>query len=365
MRHLLSVLLVLMALGATSAHAAMEVGMQDDNAVVYGYNSRAAALDQFVEMGGTTVRMNLEHQRNHKYDKKKGLSAVRPSIGHYDDAVDDIIARGLTPQITLIWKRQNYARPMAKWMYNVVKHFGDKVNRYSILNEPDLLLNFGCGVHHIKKFKRRFRNQLVQGKRTLRAKVQTSSRGMDLDVACLRYRRGKLYRRLLARVVPGIRAANPDAEVLAGETSAQPGLDWFARGLKVKTLKVDGWAHHPFQFRDLSPGRPTEGWGIGNLKLLKRLVGMPVYLTEFGYPHPNSSMDKRVFGRRLKPAEIADVLPRAWTVARKAGVKEILQYQWYQKPSFRTEYWDTSINNTDDGQTTPAYKALRKLILSW
>jgi hypothetical protein len=366
MRRLPFLIVMLAALLASPAHAEMEVGMQDDNAVVYGYSSRVIALDQFVAMGGTSVRMNLEHQRNHDYDDNLGLSAVRPGISYYDDALKDILARGLKPQITLIWKQQNNPRKIAKWIYNVAHHFGNQVDRYSVLNEPDLLLEIGCNKHNLARFTARFQHNLLLAKHDqYRAQVLTSPRGMNLTTACSRYRRGRFYSRLLARVVPAIHAANADAQVLAGETSAQPGLDWFVRGADPRTLPVDGWAHHPFQLRDLTPGRPTTHWSIGNLDLLKSILHMPIYFTEFGYPHPHSSMDKRVYGHRITPEQVAHALPRAWALARRGGAREMTQYQWFLKPAFRTEFWETALNNHQKSKVTPAYKALRALIKRW
>ena len=62
MRLLLPVLALVLALCAPAR--AMEVGMQDDGTIVRGYNDRDLALKQFKRMGGTTVRINIEHRRN-------------------------------------------------------------------------------------------------------------------------------------------------------------------------------------------------------------------------------------------------------------------------------------------------------------
>ena len=75
-------------------------------------------------------------------------------------------------------------------------------------------------------------------------------------------------------------------------------------------------------------------------------------------------MDKRVLGYRVKPEQIAKALPVAWSLAG-AGARQMLQYQWYVKPPWRTEYWETALLEKDDGSTTPAYRALRRLIRSW
>jgi hypothetical protein len=362
----LACLVLAMALPA-GAHAAMEVAMQDDQTIVHGYRNRDLALRQFKAMGGTTVRINLEHRRATAELRNVRVGATRTSLRDYDAAINAIVAHGLKPQLTLIWKRQQDPALTAEWMSNVALHYGRKVPRYSISNEPDLLLEADCNPKVKAQFVRRFRDQItVGGNGRVRARVKTQGGTMILRTACLRYLRGQIYKRIVDEVVSEIHAVSPRAEILAGETSAQPGLEWFARGAQPQEMQIDGWAHHPFQLSDLTPRIPSSTrWGIGNLALLKKTLGVPIYLTEFGYPHPNSSMDKRVLGYRVKPQQIAKALPVAWSLARRGGARQMLQYQWYVKPPWRTEYWETALLESDDGSTTPAYRALRRLIRSW
>jgi hypothetical protein len=368
-RSLLVSLLLLLVACVAPASADMEVAMQDDASIVYGYSDRELALDQFVDMGGTNVRINFEHQRGDSYLKKTSVEYSRPLLVSYDSAVQTVLDHGLEPQITLVWHKQQDPTRFARWAYEVVSHFGDKVTRYSITNEPDLLIEVGnkCNAAGQRRFVRQFPGLMVRSGKSFRAKVLTQKRTMNLQVACLRYWRGRIYAHIVNEVQRSIHQASPDAEVLAGETSAQPGIDWFMRGVQPGRLRgVIGWAHHPFQLHTLTPGKPAQGtWGIGNIPLLKKVIRMPLYFTEFGYPHPNSSMDKRAFGRRLKPSEVARVLVKSWKIAKRAGAKEMLQYQWFLKPKFRHDYWETAIMDHDDGSTTPAYRALKRLILGW
>jgi hypothetical protein len=362
---LLACLLVLVALPAV-AHADMEVAMQDDLTIVHGNRNRDLALRQFKAMGGTHVRINLEHMRATNELDNTRTGATKTPLHLFDEAVDVIRNHGLKPQLTLIWKRQQNPGLVAAWMRNIADHYGTKVTRYSVLNEPDLLLEAKCGDRHRTEFIHRFRRLVVRGRKGyMRARTKTLGGAMNLKIACLRYRRGLIYKRIVAAAEEEIHVENPRAEILAGETSAQPGLEWFARGAQPQEMPIDGWAHHPFQLNDLTPRIPGNKWSIGNLRLLKRTLGVPIYLTEFGYPHPHSSMDKRVYGRRLKPQELARVLPVAWSLARKAGARQMLQYQWYVKPPWRTEFWETALLGTDNGRVTPAYRALRRLINSW
>jgi hypothetical protein len=359
----------LLLAASVPAHAAMEVGMQDDATIVYGYADRELALKQFTEMGGTNVRISFEHKRGSKYVNDFRPESSRPLLISYDSAIRAVLDHGLEPQLTLVWHKQQNPTKFARWAYNVVQHFGDDVTRYSITNEPDLLLEVGgkCNAAGQRRFVRRFPGLMVRRGKTFRAKVMTQKRTMNLQVACFRYWRGRLYTKIVNDVARSIHEASPDAEVLAGETSAQPGMDWFMRGVRPSRLRgVIGWAHHPFQLHDLTPGKEPPGtWGVGQIPKLKKIVRMPLYFTEFGYPHPNSSMDKRAYGRRLRQGEVARVLVNAWKVAKRAGAREMLQFQWFLKPKFRHEYWETAIMDHDDGDTTPAYRALKRWVLSW
>jgi hypothetical protein len=344
-----------------AASAEMEVGMQDDLTVVEGLASRELALDQFVAMGGTHVRMMVDHLRGSDLNKA-GFASQTP-VELYDQAVDAILARGLTPQITLFYRGQTNPRRWAAWAKTVAKHFGSKVDRYSIGNEPDLyeIEAKRCTPAVQKALRKQFPKE-IKGNR---AAVKTTQGTVKLKDACNRYQRGVTYRKIFNPAAKGVRAGNRSATVLAGETSPNASLDWFFKAVKPGGLNADGWAHHPFQYRDLTPAKAGKVWGVGQLDLLKKTVKMPVYLTEFGYPRPNSTMDKRVFGRRLTPKEVAKATVAAWKVARAKGAKQMLQYQWFKKPSFRTEFWDTAILNDDNGQTSPAYDALKAYISSW
>lgn len=364
-------LLLLLALAIILAPAAparaLEVGMQDDGTIVHGYHDRALALEQFKDMGGTTVRINVQHRRRARYDENTTSRAVRPALRLYDEAVDAIRAAGLKPQLTLVWRGNIEADLVGEWMGTMATHFSGRVRRFTILNEPDLNLRVedACDRQGLRRFRRRFPRRTFRVEGDWRAHDPTLPRGFDLRIGCLKHHRGLEYRRIVARATDSIYAANPYAQILAGETSAQVGLHWFTAAARPRQMDVSGWAHHPFQLRTLTPGRPAHNWGIGNLARVKRLVGLPLYLTEFGYPHPRSSMDRRVFGRRLTPREIARALPRAWRVARRARVRQMLQYQWFVKPTWRHEYWETALLEEDNGKLTPAYRALRSLILGW
>ncbi len=360
-------MLLACALVSTDARA-FDIAMQDDQTILHQSWNRELALDQFAAIGGTHIRINMDHKREKRFENNINFG-LRYPMRQYDEAVEAVRRRGMEVQLTLIWNRRDDPAFVAAWMGNIARHFGTRVNRYSVFNEPDLSLPLdgSCNGVGQRALMKRYPGKMVFTYGAWRARgVLVKDVNVPLATACRQFKRGQDYRTTFNAASRAIHQANPKAQVLAGETSALAGLEWFVRGALLKPLKqVDGWAHHPFQLRDLTPQKRANGWGVGNLKQFRRMVRMPVYATEFGYPHPNSTMDKRVFGRRLKPKEIAKALPRAWATARKAGVKEMLQYQWYKKPPHRTEYWDTAINNTDNGSTTPAYKALKRLLDSW
>lgn len=352
------------------AHAGrMEIGMQDDNAVVYQYSNRELALQQFVDMGGTTVRINVVHPYGTKNLNDTSASAVNAGLDAYDNALAALHAHNLRPQLTLVWSEQQDPAKFARWAQNLARHFGSSVPRYSIGNEPNLEISIGrsCNAAGQRALVSRFPTQFVPSGRSYKARTLTRQKYLNLSTACARYARGVVYGKIVKAVSRALHSVNPKLQILAGETSSQPGLDWFVRGVTAKNLKeIAGWAHHPFQNRDLTPAKePYDTWGMGNLDKVKQVVKLPLYLTEFGYPHPNSSMDKYAYGRRLKPQEVAKADVAAWKVAKKSGARLMLQYQWFLKPPFRTEYWETALLNHDDGSLTPAYLALQKLILGW
>ncbi|MEA2168747.1 MAG: hypothetical protein QOF76_2047, partial [Solirubrobacteraceae bacterium] len=195
--------------------------MQDDQAVIYGTYNRDLALTQFQAMGGNHVRINVVHPKG----GSKDTSFTNTTL--LDGAVDAVVAKGLTPQLTLFW-REKSPKLQAAWMKNVVAHFGDRVNRYSISNEPDLYITEDkpCTKNVIKGIEKQFKSQFVKQHGLLRAKVITAPKGVAPKDACLRYERGVTYNNLATAAVPAIHSANPNAQNLGGETSPTTGLDW-------------------------------------------------------------------------------------------------------------------------------------------
>ena len=112
-------------------------------------------------------------------------------------------------------------------MRNVAMHFGTKVKRYSVLNEPDYYLYYdegSCDVKSADKFRKRFQKRMVMTFGEWRARgTLVKGTNLSLRVACQRYLRGIEYRKIFNASAKAIHSVNPGREVLAGETSARPG----------------------------------------------------------------------------------------------------------------------------------------------
>ena len=132
-------LAALLAIAAPAS--AMEVSMQDDQAIVYQWHDRPLALSQFHAMGGTHVRINVMHRYGTARGQQDlGVDALEHPLAEYDAAIKAINDAGLTPQLTLVWYGQSDPAATAAWMEAMARHFAPGVDRYSVLNEPDLTI---------------------------------------------------------------------------------------------------------------------------------------------------------------------------------------------------------------------------------
>jgi hypothetical protein len=379
------------ALLAPGAARAVEVGMQDDSVMVYTTQSRSLALQQFIAAGGQWVRINVYHAP--RDEPGSGVYALDTHAGldRYDEAVDAIRAAGLNVQMTLTWYGENDADAVAEWAGQVSQHFaGHGVNRFSLLNEPDLTLVGAadlCDPETIRRLgstlsksytvdrlvrvpNRQVRRIRVHGhtrwvrkgtrrpylirrivvrnhKRHVRFYRRSTKAGTKLwstedgqlvtaRQGCLAIMRGRMYKAIASAATKAIRANAPGTQVLAGETSPAPTAEAFAR--EVGHLPIDGWAHHPYDF---SAGCVIT---MDQIDELRDVVGVPIYATEYG--------------------EMWGTPNRATTLARNIqtgiahGVVEIVQYGWFS----RQPNWDTALMRSDDGSLTPEYDAFRAAV---
>jgi hypothetical protein len=164
--------------------------------------------------------------------------------------------------------------------------------------------------------------------------------------------------------------------VLIGETSPQARgkagmapLTWLRKMVGRSHLRADGYAHHPYDYRN-SPRRSSGGRDDVTIASLGRLThelsrlarshrlrtphggALPLYLTEYGY---------LVRGRfKMNPARAARYLPQAFSIAlHNRNVKSMLQYGLVSAPI--DVNWDSALL-TSSGQQRPMFRSLRSWV---
>ncbi len=317
--------------GAQDA-SAFRVGIQDDNAFITApAPERAQAFARAKSIGATWLRINMVWQ---------GYQDL--GFGPYDRAVNEARAQGMRVQITItgnpryvrggagyVGLRPNVGR-YARWAGQVARHFRGRVYAYGIWNEPNLGMFF-----------------LPQG------------------------RAGQAhYRALYKAAYRTVKRGDRRAKVLIGETSpSNKPLRFLAAVAKGGGLRADGWAHHPYQFVRVAPGRPEKRYtGISNTaamkstlrtlakrKLLRTPAGkpLPIFFTEFGYPRQGSLFG--IFSESMR----ADYSVRAMRVARGAGAQVMVWYQVFNPAaSAKSTLWDTGLVGRD-GTESQVYSRLR------
>jgi hypothetical protein len=336
----------------------MEIAIQDD-AVLVGrlYYNRERALDQIQQLGATRLRVNLTWTAvlgGRQSARRTQPRSIAYDWAGYDGLVDAARARGMRVQMTIAgpaprWatgnRRVGVYRPdpgkFGAFARSAAQHFYGRVDRYSIWNEPNYS---GWLAPHAKS--------------------------------------PQLYRALFRAGYRGIKSADPNVQVLIGETSpyairgrAMAPLQ-FLRAVTCTDsrwrrhcpgLVADGYAHHPYEFKnrpDASyPGADNVTIGtLGRLtRALDRLArsgalrtryGQPlhVWLTEFGYMATGS--------RRLPAARRAAYLRRAFEIARaNPRVHGMVQYLLIQPPS-HWAHFNTAIALAN-GTPTPSFRALQ------
>jgi hypothetical protein len=350
---------------APSAYAAkgLEVAVQDDISMVHELphpSSRKLSLKLASGLTTSWVRANVlwSYVVGPAAKKKKEPKKITYNWTGYDRLVDQAAARGIRVELSLSGRAPAYATgnhkvgpdrvkagPFKRFAKAAAVHFGTKVNRYSIWNEP----NYRGWLSPVSK-------------------------------------QAKLYRALYISGYSAIKAANPSAQVLIGETSpysigrhnknAQSPLRFlrgvtcantrYKRAHKCSTLKTDGFAHHPYDFKHKvtykypgkdnvtvsTLGRLTSA--LSKLKKAKLLTtprgGVPyVYLTEYGYFASGKY--------KIKESTRGKYLVQAFKIAQKnKRVKQMLQFLLLKPPS-KFLFFDTSLTSRS-GKPGLAYKKL-------
>jgi hypothetical protein len=367
--------LVLLAVAATAApaHAAkgMEVALQDDGIFLYrAYYKRDRAFQQSAPLAVTRVRVLLQWAS--ALGRKQAKSRKAPAVPVYylkkwDDAIDAAAAHGVRVELTLTGHAPAFAtsnhkigpkrpspRLFGEFARAMAAHFKGRVDRYSIWNEP----NYSSWLAPMKKS-------------------------------------ANLYRGLYLAGYGGIKAADPAATVLMGETapyalkgrSIAP-LAFLRRTACVTrswkrdkrcakaqpapggALQADGFAHHPYDFTHAPtyryPGSDNATIGtlgrltsaLDKLRRAKALVApgghhMTVYLTEFGY--------FRSGRRKISEPRRAKYLKQAFSIAaRNRRVREMLQYYLVEPPhDYPGSFFNTGIVSLK-GKPRKPYRSLAK-----
>ena len=373
---LVAVAVLPLAAVASPAHAAkkMEVVVQDDGVFLYqSHYNRDQAFRQLRKLGASQLRINVLWWQT--MPNAQALARRKPRRINYDwSAWDSAIKRakdfGIKVQLDLTgdpptWACGNKKAPglcdgykpnvkaFGQFAQAAAKHFGRRVTRYSIWNEPNWF--------------------------TWLAPLKSAP---------------LLYRRLYQAGYTGIKKGNRRAKVLMGELApyaqkrrAMAPLQFIRemvcvnrrlkktrtarRDCKGGPLKLDGFAHHPYDF-DRAPTKRRKGRDnvtMANLSALpalldklrgKRLLRpsvkkVPIYLTEHGYFVKTT--------RRIAESKRRKYTVKAFDMAqRHPRVKQMLYYILVSPPADSpSAFFDLGLI-AQDGTERGAFSALMKWV---
>jgi hypothetical protein len=354
------------ATSSAMAARGMEVAVQDDSVFVSqfkGMAHRAKGLQLAQQLRVTWIRANVDWAyvvggKNRK--KHNEPKSVKYNWSGYDFLIRDAAKKGIHVELGLVGPAPAYATgnhkvgvdrvkaaPFRRFALAAAQHFQLLgVHRYAIWNEPNL-----------------------------RAWLSPLTKAPSL------------YRAMYGNAYNVIKDADPNSQVLIGETSpyslakgrnAMSPLQFlrgvtcatknYKRGHNCATLKADGYAHHPYDFAH----KPTYRYpGADNVTMatLSRLTsalsklknanllttpsgGVPqLYLTEYGF----FSHGKY----KLSRSRQGSYLVQGFKMAQKnPHVKQVLQFLLAQ-PTGHFKAFDTSICSRKGGATA-AFNALKK-----
>ena len=353
--------------GDSKAARGMELAIQDDAVFANGQYSKWRGDKPYTAgraLGITRQRVNIQwaySMPEAQFNARNKPATVDYSFASYDALIDKAAEHGVRVHVSLTgpaprwanakrfvpkrgWYKPN-ATEFGKFATLAAEHFKGRVDRYSIWNEPNYKTWLG---------------PLSSGP--------------------------ALYRQLYVKGYDAIKAADPAAKVLIGETApfSKAGYSTsplaFLRGVtcvnkKYKRarscpkLKADGYAHHPYDFGHAPnyqyPG--ADNVTIGTLSRLTKALDklsragvlrmngggkMPLYLTEYGY---------FASGHRALPKSLrSKYLKQAYSIALKnSRVKSQLQYLLVSPPrSSRASFFDLGLVSTS-GKRNVGYTALQ------
>jgi hypothetical protein len=381
-------------LPAASAHAApkMEMAVQDDPVfLTESYYDRERALQQARDLGISRIRANVNWATAVRGSEQK--QPPRPPLydwGRYDSLIDAAARYGIRIQLTLTGPAPAFAAanrkignfgPKAKHFGDFARaaatHFRGRVDRYSIWNEPNYVSwlephgiapalyreLYQASYKQIKRADKRA--QVLIGETAPYAIRKRSIAPLEFlrDVTCATGVKG-------GGGGSGVDAqADPEAEDAGVRKAARRSKPPKLRRGPCKPLQADGYAHHPYDYRN-RPNFAYRGADNATLGSLDRLTGhltslariralatpkrkaLPVYLTEYGY----FQSGKYALGDSARSA----FLKKAYTMAqRDRSVAQMLQFIFVTPPeNFPGGYFDLSLVR-QDGSTTLPYESLR------
>ena len=350
--------------GEVRAARGMEIALQDDPVFVgASYFDRDRGFRAARSLGVTRLRINVNWaftMSNAQMRARRKPANFGYGFGRYDRAIDTAARYGIRVHASLTGPAPRWAtgdrrkpsgrrpnvREFERFVTAAVQYFKGRVDRYSIWNEPNWKTWLGP-------------SRAAPG----------------------------LYRSLYARGYRAIKAVDPAAKVLIGETSPyrRPGFSSaplaflrsvacvnrrYRRAGRCPTLRADGYAHHPYDFahspRFRYPG--SDNVTMGTLSRLTRALDrlqragalrfngggrMPVYLTEFGY---------FASGHRSLPARTRSrYLSQGFQMALRNGrVRSQLQYLLVSPPRrFPWSFFDLGLMTTS-GRKHPQFRALQR-----
>jgi hypothetical protein len=338
----------------------MEIAVQDDATFLLGLRSPFKGLDKARALHTTYIRTNVFWNTvlGKQAKAKKKPKKLKYNWHPVDDLIQRAQARGMAVELTLTGPCPRWAakkesglyikNPKAKYFgqfaRDAAKHFGPLgVKRYLVYNEPNLRL----WLAPLKKAP-------------------------------------SLYRALYSAAYGAIKGVDSSNLVFIGETApyGTPGRTTaplkFLRGVarvnsrykghRGGTLKTDGYAHHPYDFKHKPtykyPGKDNVTMGtlsrltkaLSKLRSAHALTtpsgGVPyVYLTEYGYFSGANY--------KLPQKTQAKYLVKGFTIAQKnKRVKQTLQYL-LAAPNSKKNFFATQIM-TGSFKPLKAYTALKK-----
>jgi hypothetical protein len=347
--------LLVVLLSAAPAQARIDVGVQDDDVLVYQkWFGRPAGVDLMNQVGLGSVRINVPWTKV-LVSGQSNANATQTARSTYnfapfDAAIDDLKASGRNVQLSITgpfpaWatgdRKVGYTNPNATafslFARAVAQRYQGKVVAVSILNEPNW-------------------PTLLRTGRKCRGATACAT-----DI-------GLLYRALYLSSYRAIKAASPSTKVWIGETTsaarkttkgyATAPLEFLRAVLCVDPaysriscpgLMADGVAHHPYLLGVSPLTKPTSKDAVTmanlgaldaaltrfeRLRALRAPSGkLPIYLTEYGFTTSGGS-------KQVSPSKQASWTIQGLKLAAKAKrVKQVILYQLVDPPAGGPRTW--------------------------